>query len=59
MIQFLLQSAKAVVPNLVGLLLVALAGLGITPAMNVEEALTTAITLFITSVMIWFTPNKQ
>ena len=59
MIQFILHSAKAVVPNIVGLLLVALAGLGFTPNMTLEDALTTAFFLFIGSVWTWLTPNKK
>lgn len=59
MVQFILMSMKAVMPNIVGMILVGLAAVGITPNMTVEEAVMIATSLFFTSVLVWFTPNKK
>jgi len=52
---FVLGSAKAIVPLAVMGVLALLGSTGITRQMTVEEALT----LVVTSLLVWLTRNKQ
>lgn len=51
----ILSSKKAIVPLVVGGILVALGAIGITGQMTVEEALTLAVT----AALVWLVPNKN
>lgn len=52
---FVLGSAKAIVPLFVLGVLALLGNVGITRQMTVEEV----VTLVVTSVLVWLTRNKQ
>lgn len=52
---FVLGSAKAIVPLFVMGVLALLGSVGVTRQMTVEEV----ATLVVTSLLVWFTRNKQ
>lgn len=52
--ELLAQSQKAIVPLAVGGILTALAWVGVTAQMTVEQA----VGLMVTSVFVWLVPNK-
>jgi CDP-diglyceride synthetase len=51
--------AKAIVALITPLVLLPMSYFGISPESTVEEALTVALTAVITSMLVYFTPNKQ
>jgi len=50
-----LYFAKALVPLIVSAILTILGGIGLTPEMTLEQA----ITLALTSIIVYFVPNKK
>lgn len=55
---YLQTIAKAIVPMVVGLVLLGLSHLGLTPQMTLEQATTLLVGSLVTSVGVWATPNK-
>lgn len=53
--EIILQSQKAIVPLAVGGILSALAWVGVTAQMTVEQA----VTLLVTGALVWLVPNKK
>lgn len=51
--------AKALVPSVMGGILLMLSFIGIAPEMTVKEALAIAIGALATSVGVWATPNQK
>lgn len=55
MFELIAPYAKALVPLGVSIILTGFAALGIGPEMTVEQA----VTLLITSILVYFVPNKK
>lgn len=47
--------AKALVPTIVSMILIALGSVGVTPEMTLEQVLT----LLFTSILVYIVPNKK
>lgn len=55
----ILQSAKAFITPIAGVVIVVLSAAGITPQMTVEQAVTMVVGSVVAGFVVWATPNKK